>query len=377
MADIDYLSMDDEEFIKTAPATSQAELEAGEYESTSEQDDSYEAEEEAQETTDDVADPISDEAEEGEESPEETDDGSEEESPEESEDPAEEEEAEPDTDETDEDESGSEPSLDDLQRILAPFRANGTDIQVKTVDEALTLMKMGANYTKKMQALTPNLKLMKSLDKNGLLTEDKLNYLIDLSNKDPKAIAKLVNEAGIDPMDITNEVEYKPTNHQVSDAAMQLEQVLESIESTPTYERCVDVVGNQWDKNSQDLLTREPKLIAQINEQMSNGVFDKIMQEVSRVRVFGGLSGMPDFEAYKQVGAQMYQRGEFNAQAPAPTKQKPVATTNLTVKDTARSLKRKAATIPKPTRKAASKQDKLNPLALSDDEFLKIHNIKL
>ncbi|AUR97281.1 hypothetical protein NVP1238A_32 [Vibrio phage 1.238.A._10N.261.52.F10] len=279
----------------------------------------------------------------------------------------------PESDEADQDVSDTNPSgSDELARVLQPFKANGKEIQVQNVDEAITLMQMGANFTKKMQALQPNLKMLKTLEKEGLLDEGKLNYLIDLSHKDPKAIAKLVKDAELDPLDInTDEVEgYTPNNHQVSQQAMQVEEVLEAISSTPTYAKCIDLVGNQWDASSQEELTKNPQQIAAINEQMQLGIFDKINAEVERARMFGGLSGKSDFEAYKFVGARLMQEGRL-----APEQPKPVATTKVKPQDTARAKKRKAVATPKPTRTA--KKQEVNPLAMSDEDFLKINNLNV
>lgn len=283
-----------------------------------------------------------------------------------------EENTEEDSEESEETEEDSEtPSGSELERILQPFKANGKEIQVQNVDEAITLMQMGANFTKKMQSLQPNLKMLKTLEKNGLLDEAKLNYLIDLDRKDPKAIAKLVQESEFDTLEVDEDVEYTPTDHQVSSQAMQLEQVLESIESTPTYDKCIDLVGNQWDEGSRQLLTQEPKYIAELNEQMSMGIFDKISAEVERVKMFGGLSGLSDFKAYQAVGARMYQEGKLNVPA-----QTPIATTEVKPKDAERSKKRKSAATPKPARKV-TKQAEINPLAMSDEDFLKINNLNV
>lgn len=262
----------------------------------------------------------------------------------------------------------------DLQKVLQPFRANGKDVQVKDADEAITLMQLGANYTKKMQELSPNLKVLKTLEKHELLDEGKLNYLIDLSKNDPKAIAKLIKDANYEPEGFGTEednVEYTPTNHQVSDNAIQLEQVLESLESTPTYDKCIDLVGNQWDEKSKQLLTQEPELIRNLNEQMQAGIFDKVNAEVERVKMFGGLNGVSDFEAYKTVGAQMMQAGTLKA----PQAQ-PVAKTQIKPLDNALSKQRKAATTTRSSTKAVTKQ-KDSYLAMSDAEFLKINNIQL
>jgi len=93
----------------------------------------------------------------------------------------------------------------EYKRLLTPFKANGREIAVKSVDDAIALMQMGANYNKKMAALKPNLKLMKMLENNGLLSEDKIGFLIDLEKKNPAAINKLVKDSGIDPMDLDAE----------------------------------------------------------------------------------------------------------------------------------------------------------------------------
>ena len=260
----------------------------------------------------------------------------------------------------------------DADRVFQPFKANGKDIQVKSADEAIQLMQMGANYTQKMQALQPHLKMVKMLEQQDLLSEEKLNFLIDVSKNDPKAIAKLVQDSKLDPMSLgaeEGEEEYVPQNYSVPDEAMQLEQVLSELESTPTYSKCIDVVGNQWDSSSKQVLTQNPVMIRQLNEQMQTGIFDQINSEVERLKMFGGLSGLSDFDAYKQVGTQMYSSGQI-----AQANPKPVAVTQVESKaqDDARSLKRRAASTPKSSKKAVVKDKKFNPLAMSDEDFGKI-----
>ena len=41
------------------------------------------------------------------------------------------------------------------------------------------------------------------LENAGITDENQLAYLIDLSNKNPQAIQKLVKDSGIDPLDMT------------------------------------------------------------------------------------------------------------------------------------------------------------------------------
>ena len=133
------------------------------------------------------------------------------------------------------------------KKLTAPFKANGREIQVTSVEDAVSLMQMGANYNKKMAALKPNLKLMKLLENNGLLNEEKLSYLIDLEKKNPEAISKLVKDSGVDPLDISAEKAggYKPGNHAVNDTEVELDQVLDEIKDSSKYVETLDVVTRE------------------------------------------------------------------------------------------------------------------------------------
>ena len=87
-------------------------------------------------------------------------------------------------------------------------------------------MQMGANYNKKMAALKPNLKLLKLLENNGLLSEEKLSFLIDLDKKNPDAITKLVKDSGLDPLEMdVSKSDYKPNTYTVHDREVELDSV--------------------------------------------------------------------------------------------------------------------------------------------------------
>ena len=140
----------------------------------------------------------------------------------------------------------------EYKRLLKPFKANGRDVTVDTVDDAISLMQMGANYNKKMAGLKPSLKILKMLENNGLLSEEKLGFLIDLDKKNPEAINKLVKDSGLDPMDLDAEKagEYAPKIHSVDERELELDSVLDDIQDTPTYNRTLDVISKKWDSAS-------------------------------------------------------------------------------------------------------------------------------
>ena len=270
----------------------------------------------------------------------------------------------------------------EYEKLLKPFKANGRDIQVGSVDDAIALMQMGANYNKKMAALKPNMKLMKMLENHDLLSEEKLNYLIDLSRKDAGAINKLIKESGIDPLTLDTEKAdgYTPKSYKVDEREIELDMVLEQIQHSQAYPKTLEVVSKQWDPASRQTVANSPQLLKIINDHVDRGIYDVISAEVERERIFGRLNGMSDIEAYRQVGDSIQARGGFDhlsqkrtdqgQQAPARpvvVQPKPRVADN----DKLREM-RKAASTSKPASASAAPASDFNPLALSDEEFSKL-----
>ena len=94
-------------------------------------------------------------------------------------------------------------------KIFKPFKANGRDIQVKDVDEAIRLMQMGVGFHSKMTELKPAMGIIRTLEQNGLLDEDKIKLFIDLNNKNPEAVRHFLKQNEIDPLDIDMDDETK------------------------------------------------------------------------------------------------------------------------------------------------------------------------
>lgn len=272
----------------------------------------------------------------------------------------------------------------EYERLTAPFKANGKDLSVQSVDDAISLMQMGANYNKKMAALKPNLKLMKMLENNGLLDEAKLSFLIDLDKKDPIAINKLVKDSGLDPMDLDADKAsgYKQTTYTVDDKEIELDTVLGEIEDTPAYNRTLSIVGTKWDAASKQVIAQAPALMKVINDHVASGVYDIISQEVERERVFGRLVGLSDIDAYKQVGDSIQARGGFDhlAQGSSRSQGKPakgevVQPKPKQVDEDKLKEKRRAASSTKAAPSSSAPKE-FNPLAMSDEEFAKQVNSK-
>ena len=260
------------------------------------------------------------------------------------------------------------------KEIMKPFKANGKMIELKDVNEATKLMQMGANYTRKMQELQPHRKMLMMLENNGLLDEGKLSYLIDLDKKNPDAIMKLVKDAGIDPLDIDTESSstYQAGNHRVADEEVQFMSVLEDLKSQPEGHTTLKRINTEWDQASKEVLWNQPQIMTVMHQQIEGGIYDLIETEISRRKTLGLVSpDTPFLQAYKLVGDEMHAAGAFGApvqttaQRPAP-----IATTVAAVRPpVANGAKASAASPTRSTPRTVGKT--LNPLSMSDEEFLR------
>lgn len=346
MSDEEVMSMGFEDFEGEAQAeTEEVETEETEEESEDEATESDEPEDQEEDSDEDDAEDLDDETESDDEEDSDTDDS-------------------------------SEVNYEEAyKKLLAPFKANGREMQVSNVDEAIQLMQMGANYNKKMAALKPSLKTLKLLENNGLLDEQKLSYLIDLDKKNPDAISKLLKDSGIDPLDLDTDKasDYKPNTYSVDDNEIELDEVLNELSESSTYSKTIDVVSNKWDRASKQVVAENPHLLKVIDSHMASGVYDLVSNAVERERMFGRLEGLSDLEAYKQVGEQLEKSGALpNLPNGAPAKTTKVVTkTKATKTDPQTKSKKRAASSVKSSRSVKKDIDSLNPLSMSDEEFAK------
>tara|TARA_R110000787_G_scaffold185888_2_gene297478 strand:- start:240 stop:1373 length:1134 start_codon:yes stop_codon:yes gene_type:complete len=259
------------------------------------------------------------------------------------------------------------------KKVTEPFKANGSEMRVTDPEDMVRLMQMGANYQKKMAQMKPNLKIIKMLENNGLLSEDRLNNLIDLSKKDPKAVAKLIEESGIDPLDIDTESksDYRPNNHSVTDKEFNLDQVLDSIKDTDTFTKTINVLTKEWDAGSKATISDNPEIISVINAHMANGVYDAVNTVLQQEKALGKLNGISDVDAYQQVAEHLHKTGQLSQSGNADTSSTVSGKTEDTSQADADRNKQRKAVAPVKQTKSNSKQEDPNFLGLSDDEFMK------
>lgn len=289
---------------------------------------------------------------------------------------------------------------DFYQQVMKPFKANGREIQLKSPDEAIRLMQMGAGYGRKIQDLQPHLKVIRMLEKNDLLDEGRLSYLMDINDKNPDAIKKLIKESGIDPLDINTEdnVDYRPTDRSVSDKEMSFQDALTDVSSQPTGQETIQIVNQTWDQESKSLLWDQPEILSVIQSQRENGIYDQIASEIDRQKMLGQIpQSTPFLTAYKLAGDHLVETNGFKSpegqapqnqeQTPAPAaspqiqEQPPqkqvIATRPGAAKATVSNNEQAQAASPTKSASGKGKAAPVNPLSMPDDEFLKTFDNRL
>lgn len=258
-------------------------------------------------------------------------------------------------------------------RIFETFRANGRDMQVKSVDEAIRLMQMGANYSQKQAVAKKDRAYVKVLEQNGLLDHEKLAFAVDLMAGKPEAIGKLLKDTKIDVHDIDDDkvAAYRAESRAPSEAALDLDAVVADIEGSTHFPRLVGEMKT-WDQKSQALIGNHPQALKQLTEQMETGVYDKVMDEVNRQQVLGNLNGMPLMQAYNQIGQEMAEAGAFKAPAPKGPVTKLVTPGKKTSPASKADEERRRAAAPvKGATTATEATKKPDFLAMSDADFMK------
>ena len=264
-------------------------------------------------------------------------------------------------------------------KIMTPFKANGKTIELKSPEEAIQLMQMGANYTRKLQDIQPHRKMILMLQNNDLLDEGKLSYLIDLDKKNPEAIKRLIKESGLDPLEIdTDKTDaYQPGNHSVTDAEANFRSTMgELVSSDPKGKETVEEIYGNWDDTSKEALWKNPEIMPLIHEQRQTGVYDLIKAEVDRRITLGSIkANTPFLEAYKTIGDEMV--AEEAAKAPkVEDKSKPDAKRDVLATRAAAPKSKvgngdKASAASTTRTSTSAAKTVVNPLSLSDEDFLK------
>lgn len=252
------------------------------------------------------------------------------------------------------------------KKVMQPFKANGKTIEIRKPEEAIQLMQMGANYTRKMQDISKHRKTIATLEEHGIKDEQELLFLLDLKNKNPEALKKFFKDNEIDPFEIdtSSDVNYIPQAHVISEKTLDAREVLDELNSTPEGSKTLTVISETWDDESTRFMWDNPQAFKHIHEQRVNGVYDLVMAEIERQTILGSLDPNGSLmEKYNIVSNQMIQ-GHTNSNT-----QKPIETRVAQRSAQRPNKKAQAASTPRTSKRTSFVLDDL--LNLSDDDFVK------
>jgi len=218
------------------------------------------------------------------------------------------------------------------QKIMGrPIAANGGKLQLRSAEEAVQLMQMGANYTRKMQEIAPHRKALAMLQEHGLLDAQKLDFLVALDKKEPEAIRKYLADSKIDPLELDGEdaPRYEGGKYAVDERHIQFTDTLNHVSASPQGAEFLAHADAQWDAATKQGVYDNPDVLPVLLAQKQSGVYDRIEAEVARQKTLGQLPPhLPFIQAYQMVGAQLHQSGAFEdlhgaAASPAQQSEKP------------------------------------------------------
>ena len=249
--------------------------------------------------------------------------------------------------------------------IFKPFKANGKTIAPRNAEDVISLMQMGANYTKKMQLMAPMKRAVESLNKDGI-NEEELNFLIDIHNGDKEAIKNLLKKNEIDPIDLDIEdTKYIPKNNIASDADVEFSETLMDVESS--LPKIQEILNKTWDSKSKQLVLKDPQLMRALHQEIEMGRFDEVQQRLEIEKTFGRYKGVSDIEAYIDLVTKMVNEKARTPVAETKHVERQPETTTKSIPD-----KTKAAPVRSKPKNQGSTLTAKDLFSMSEEEFNKL-----
>lgn len=281
---------------------------------------------------------------------------------------------EPDGSEVDDDITKEQPNGENEeepnQTSFTPFKlkADGVEIPIESLDELEKLASQGVNYTRKMQDMAPFRKQLSAMVENNI-NEDDINLLIEAKGGSKEALATLINQAGVDALDIDAESAngYKPKQYGLNENQIELKDIVSQISSDTEYAMTENIVDKKWDDKSRGILEANPKAILDLHEDIKSGDYKKYEAEALKMKMMYGAQ-YSDVEYYAHVrnndlAAKKQERETKNSDAV----EKEIARRNKQEKINKSSNKKKAAATPKS--KAGSNKSTVDYLNSPDEDY--------
>lgn len=222
---------------------------------------------------------------------------------------------------------------DFVKQVTSDFTANGRQVRVEKPEDIVRLMQMGMNYNKKMEAIKPNMGLIKTLKEHGLDNPETLQFLIDLKKHDKTAIAKLLKDAEVDTYDLPDleETPYTSQTAIISNQQAEFESVLADLNQLPKGTDLIQSLGRSetWDDNSLEFFRTQPEALYHLYNDKNSGMYDEVLRVIDVDKSLGRIPQTwlekPFVELYEFVASSLSQQQQQvpTSQSPNPLNQQP------------------------------------------------------
>lgn len=278
----------------------------------------------------------------------------------------------------------SDAALDFFDKVSKPFKADGKEVKIRTPEDAIRLMQMGVNYSRRMQEMKPLKAQDQMLKQAGLDTPDKLNFLIDLSKGNPEAIKKLLKDKKIDPIDFDMADDTKP--YVAGDYSVDPKDLAfrEAIDTTVASEGGPDMIrdiNKEWDNVSKEALRDQPAIFENLLAQKQSGVYGRVKAELDHQRSLGYLTDVPFLQGYHQVADAMQKAGFFDTAKEVQSTPTPVEQPKVAIDTGTRKAATPSSTQPNPNLSSTTQpriapsggeQPQQDYSSMSDEDFMKL-----
>ena len=178
------------------------------------------------------------------------------------------------------------------------------------------------NYHKKMGELAPHRKILKSLEQNGLLEADKINFAIDLLKGDKAAVAKFLKDQSIDTYELPDleETPYQSKNYMPTDERVAFDEKTQELQGSEAGQRVLSYVKN-LDQDSFFEVYSNPVILDNLQRHAENGLMNDTLAVLEKEYALGNVpANIKPIDAYAHVAEQLQSQNpsKYNVSQRAP-----------------------------------------------------------
>lgn len=259
--------------------------------------------------------------------------------------------------------------------VTAPIRADGRDFTIKSSEDLRNLVSKGLDYTQKTQQIAPYRKTLAFLRDNNALDDTKLSYMVDLINKDEKAVKQLIREMTAEPkeegkqklelydLDPEQEDESQRYHFQnkntITDEQLNFRETFDEVNASEGGNAFLNKINQKFDSSSLDYLYQNPQAIKLLYQADRAGQFDQIMDRMQYNDMIHpeNVQRENTITRFMKTGQSM---PEIFPQNQQPTQQQ-------VVQQRQQQNRVKSASIPRAS--GGKSRNFVDPLDMSDEEF--------